>query len=112
MRARVNGELWSEATLGNMQFSFAQVISHLSQEQTLQPGDVLGSGTVARGCGLELDRWIQQGDIVELQVDGIGVLRNPVGAKNHPPGPGAGIDSILAPATPQMNTQPGKRRRR
>ncbi|MEV1290999.1 fumarylacetoacetate hydrolase family protein [Pseudonocardia sp. NPDC049635] len=100
MRARVNGEVWSEGTLGGMRFSFPEVISHLSQEQPLQPGDVLGSGTVARGCGLELDRWIRPGDTVELEVDGIGVLRNVVGPKNPPPGPGAGIPSILRPAAP------------
>jgi 2-keto-4-pentenoate hydratase/2-oxohepta-3-ene-1,7-dioic acid hydratase in catechol pathway len=80
MRARINGETWSEGTLGAMRFSFPQVISHLSQEQTLQPGDVLGSGTVGRGCGLELDRWIRPGDVVELEVEGIGALRNRVGA--------------------------------
>jgi 2-keto-4-pentenoate hydratase/2-oxohepta-3-ene-1,7-dioic acid hydratase in catechol pathway len=97
MTARVNGEVWSEGTLGAMRFSFAQVISHLSQEQTLQPGDVLGSGTVGRGCGLELDRWIAPGDVVELEVDGIGVLRNTVGPKNDPPREGAGVESILAP---------------
>lgn len=100
LRARVNGELWSEGTLGGMQFSFAEVISHLSQEQTLHPGDVLGSGTVARGCGLELDRWIKSGDTVELEVDGIGVLRNVVGTKNRPPWPGAGIATVLQPAAP------------
>jgi 2-keto-4-pentenoate hydratase/2-oxohepta-3-ene-1,7-dioic acid hydratase in catechol pathway len=81
MSARVNGELWSEGTLGAMRFSFAEVIAHLSEEQTLQPGDVLGSGTVGRGCGLELDRWIAPGDVVELEVQGIGVLRSRVGAR-------------------------------
>jgi 2-keto-4-pentenoate hydratase/2-oxohepta-3-ene-1,7-dioic acid hydratase in catechol pathway len=81
MSARVNGELWSEGTLGAMRFSFADVIAHLSEEQTLQPGDVLGSGTVGRGCGLELDRWIAPGDVVELEVEGIGTLRNRVGAR-------------------------------
>ena len=80
MRARINGEVWSEGTLGAMRFSFPEVISHLSQEQTLHPGDVLGSGTVGRGCGLELDRWIRPGDVVELEVEGIGTLRNRVGA--------------------------------
>ena len=80
MRARINGEVWSEGTLGAMRFSFPEVISHLSQEQTLHPGDVLGSGTVGRGCGLELDRWIRPGDVVELEVEGIGALRNRVGA--------------------------------
>jgi 2-keto-4-pentenoate hydratase/2-oxohepta-3-ene-1,7-dioic acid hydratase in catechol pathway len=85
MTARVNGEVWSDGDLGSMRFSFPEVISILSAEQPLQPGDVLGSGTVGRGCGLELDRWIQQGDVVELEVAGIGVLRNPVGRKRRPP---------------------------
>jgi len=92
MRARVNGEVWSEGTLGAMRFSFAEVIAHLSQEQPLHPGDVLGSGTVGRGCGLELDRWIRPGDVVELEVEGIGVLRNRVGARQpgaRPVGAGA-----------------------
>jgi 2-keto-4-pentenoate hydratase/2-oxohepta-3-ene-1,7-dioic acid hydratase in catechol pathway len=83
MRARVNGEVWSEGTLGAMRFSFAEVIAHLSQEQPLRPGDVLGSGTVGRGCGLELDRWIRPGDVVELEVEGIGVLRNRVGRRER-----------------------------
>jgi 2-keto-4-pentenoate hydratase/2-oxohepta-3-ene-1,7-dioic acid hydratase in catechol pathway len=81
MSARVNGEVWSEGTLGAMRFSFPEVIAHLSEEQTLQPGDVLGSGTVGRGCGLELDRWIAPGDVVELEVEGIGTLRNRVAAR-------------------------------
>jgi 2-keto-4-pentenoate hydratase/2-oxohepta-3-ene-1,7-dioic acid hydratase in catechol pathway len=81
MSARVNGEVWSEGTLGTMRFSFPEVIAHLSEEQTLQPGDVLGSGTVGRGCGLELDRWIAPGDVVELEVEGIGTLRNRVVAR-------------------------------
>jgi 2-keto-4-pentenoate hydratase/2-oxohepta-3-ene-1,7-dioic acid hydratase in catechol pathway len=82
MTARVNGEVWSQGSLGAMRFSFAEVIAHLSQEQTLQPGDVLGSGTVGRGCGLELDRWIAPGDVLELEVEGIGVLRNRVGVRS------------------------------
>jgi len=81
MAARVNGETWSEGGLGSMLYTFPQVIAHLSQEQPLLPGDLLGSGTVGRGCGLELDRWIEPGDVVELEVQGIGILRNPVGAR-------------------------------
>lgn len=80
MTARVNGELWCDGSLNSMRFSFAEIISHLSAEQTLQPGDVIGSGTIAQGCGLELDRWIQVGDVVELEVEGIGVLRNVIAA--------------------------------
>lgn len=78
LQARVNGEVWSDGTQGAMQFSFAQIVSHLSQEQPLIPGDVLGSGTVGRGCGLELNRWIAPGDLVELEADVIGTLANRV----------------------------------
>lgn len=78
MQARVNGEVWSEGTQGAMQFSFAEIVSHISQEQPLIPGDVLGSGTVGRGCGLELDRWIAPGDLVELEAERIGTLVNRV----------------------------------
>jgi len=78
MQTRVNGEVWSSGTVGAMQFAFPELIEHLSQEQTLQPGDILGSGTVGGGCGLELDRWIQPGDRIELEAAGIGVLDNRV----------------------------------
>jgi 2-keto-4-pentenoate hydratase/2-oxohepta-3-ene-1,7-dioic acid hydratase in catechol pathway len=81
MAARVNGETWAEGGLGSMLYTFPQVIAHLSQEQPLLPGDLLGSGTVGRGCGLEIDRWIEPGDVVELEVQGIGVLRNTVGQR-------------------------------
>jgi 2-keto-4-pentenoate hydratase/2-oxohepta-3-ene-1,7-dioic acid hydratase in catechol pathway len=81
MVARVNGETWAEGGLGSMLYTFPQVIAHLSQEQPLLPGDLLGSGTVGRGCGLELDRWIEPGDVVELEIQGIGVLRNVVGRR-------------------------------
>ncbi len=81
MAARVNGETWSEGGLGSMLYTFPEVIAHLSQEQPLLPGDLLGSGTVGRGCGLEIDRWIEPGDVVELEVQGIGVLRNTVGER-------------------------------
>jgi 2-keto-4-pentenoate hydratase/2-oxohepta-3-ene-1,7-dioic acid hydratase in catechol pathway len=78
MQARINGEVWSSGTQGAMRFNFPQIIAHLSSDQTLMPGDLLGSGTVGGGSGLELDRWIQPGDIVELEVEGIGTLRNRV----------------------------------
>lgn len=85
MQARINGETWSDGTIGAMRFTFGQVISTLSEYQPLHPGDVLGGGTVGRGCGLELDRWIAPGDVVELEVEGIGVLRNTVGQKDGRP---------------------------
>lgn len=79
LSARIDGETWSTGVLGKMRFSFEQIIEWISQEQTLQPGDLLGSGTVGRGCGLELGRWLAPGAVVELEAEGIGILRNRVG---------------------------------
>jgi 2-keto-4-pentenoate hydratase/2-oxohepta-3-ene-1,7-dioic acid hydratase in catechol pathway len=85
LEARIDGEVWSRGTLGEMQFSFDQVIEWTSQEQTLRPGDVLGSGTIAKGCGLELDRFLDEGATVELEAEGIGVLRNTLSRKGAGP---------------------------
>jgi len=78
MSAYVNGERWSHGHSGEMQFSFEEIIAYISQDETLYPGEFIGSGTVGSGCGLELDRWIQPGDTVELEVSGLGRLRNRV----------------------------------
>lgn len=78
MEARVNGEIWSQGSTADMYWSFPQIIEFISRSETLYPGDFIGSGTVAFGCGDELERWIKRGDIVELEVEGIGVLRNVV----------------------------------
>ncbi len=85
LEARIDGEVWSSGTLGTMHFSFQEIIAWVSQDQTLRPGDLLGSGTVGGGCGLELDRWISQGSVVELEAEGIGVLRNYVSARGAGP---------------------------
>ena len=79
MRAWVNGELWSEGNSGSSHFSFAQMIAFASEDQTLYPGDILASGTVGTGCGLELDRFLQTGDKVELEIEHIGRLTHWVG---------------------------------
>jgi fumarylacetoacetate (FAA) hydrolase len=81
MIARVNGEERSRGELGDLHFSWAQIVGHAARNTRLLPGDVLGSGTVGSGCILELGdgRWLQRGDVVELEVEGIGVLRNRVG---------------------------------
>lgn len=76
--ARVNGEVWSDGSMGEMHHSFAEIIEHASRAEPIHPGDVLGSGTVGNGCGLELDRWIEPGDVIELEAKGIGTLRHRV----------------------------------
>ncbi len=81
MAVRVNDELWGEDSSAHMHHTFADLIAYASQGQTLYPGEVLGSGTAAGGSGMELDRWLREGDVVELEIDGIGVLRNRIGAK-------------------------------
>jgi 2-keto-4-pentenoate hydratase/2-oxohepta-3-ene-1,7-dioic acid hydratase in catechol pathway len=81
MIARVNGEVWSENNSGSAYWSWPQIIEFVSMDETLYPGDFLGSGTVEGGCGMELNRWIQPGDVIELEVEGIGILRNRVGEK-------------------------------
>lgn len=76
LRVRVNGEEWGRGSSADMHFSFEEIVEYISRDETLFPGDVIGSGTVPGCCGLELDRWIQPGDVVELEADGLGVLRN------------------------------------
>jgi 2-keto-4-pentenoate hydratase/2-oxohepta-3-ene-1,7-dioic acid hydratase in catechol pathway len=76
MRARVNGEEWSSGNSSRMHFTFEQIIASISEDETLYPGDFIGSGTVPGGCGFELDRWLKPGDVVELEVESLGVLRN------------------------------------
>jgi 2-keto-4-pentenoate hydratase/2-oxohepta-3-ene-1,7-dioic acid hydratase in catechol pathway len=76
MIARVNGEEWSRGSSSTMHWKFEDLISHVSQSETLYPGEFFGSGTVGGGCGLELERYLSPGDVVELEVEGIGVLRN------------------------------------
>lgn len=79
MKVYVNKELWSEGHFKNQYWGFPLMVSYVSQEETLYPGDILGSGTFYRGCGLDLDRWIQPGATIELEVPSLGTLRNKVG---------------------------------
>ena len=78
MTARVNGELWSSGNSGSITHRFEKMIAFASQDETLQPGDLIGSGTVGAGCGLELDRWVKPGDRMDLEIEKIGVLTNTV----------------------------------
>lgn len=74
MTARVNGERWGGGSTAEMGWTFEQVIAHISRSETLYPGEALGSGTVGTGCGLEQMRYLQPGDLVELEVERIGIL--------------------------------------
>jgi fumarylacetoacetate (FAA) hydrolase len=80
MVARVNGEERSRGELGDMHYSWERILAQAALNTRLLPGDVIGSGTVGTGCILEHGdgRWLQRGDVVELEVDGLGTLRNRV----------------------------------
>ena len=78
MEVRVNGERWGGGNSGEMRWRFEDCIAHASRSETLYPGEFFGSGTVGSGCGLEQLRFLKPGDVVELEVEGIGVLRNRV----------------------------------
>jgi fumarylacetoacetate (FAA) hydrolase len=82
MLARVNGQEISRGNFKDIHFSFPQMVAWASQNARLRVGDVLGSGTVGTGCILELGtdvhRWLQRYDVVELEITGLGVLRNQI----------------------------------
>jgi fumarylacetoacetate (FAA) hydrolase len=88
MIARVNGQERSRGRWQDMHYSFGDLIARASADVWLLPGDVIGSGTVGTGCLLELTAgegpWLQEGDMVELEVEGLGVLRNRVGTRSSP----------------------------
>ena len=87
MDARINGERWGGGNSGSMYHKWPAILAHISNSETLHAGEIIGSGTVGTGCILELAgvhgaeryRWLQPGDVVELEVTGIGILRNTVG---------------------------------
>ena len=93
MQCRVNGQQVSDGNLGDMDWTFAEIIERASYGVDLYPGDVIGSGTVGTGCFLELngtgklndpnypEQWLHAGDVVELEIDGLGVLSNTIVAE-------------------------------
>ncbi|MEP3247654.1 MAG: fumarylacetoacetate hydrolase family protein [Sneathiella sp.] len=78
MIVRVNGTEMSRGSSSDMYWKFEDIIAHVSKGETLYPGEFIGSGTVGDGCGLEHGRALNAGDVVELEVSGIGVIRNRV----------------------------------
>jgi 2-keto-4-pentenoate hydratase/2-oxohepta-3-ene-1,7-dioic acid hydratase in catechol pathway len=81
MAVRINGETWGDASTAEMHHSFGVLLAYASRSQTLHPGEVIGSGTAPGGSGIELDRRLAPGDVIEMEIEGIGLLRNTIGAK-------------------------------
>jgi fumarylacetoacetate (FAA) hydrolase len=90
MQCRINEVTVSDGNLGDMEWTFAELIERASYGADLYPGDIIGSGTVGTGCFLELngtgkladpgytEQWLQEGDVIELEVDGLGILTNTI----------------------------------
>jgi len=76
MEAHVNGERWGGGNSANMHHDFADIIAHISKSETIYPGEVIGSGTVGTGCGLEIGRQLADGDRFDLSIENIGTLSN------------------------------------
>lgn len=76
MVVRVNGEERGRGHTSSMHWRFEDVIAHVSRSETLHAGEFLGSGTVGGGCGLKIERFLAPGDVVELEVERIGILGN------------------------------------
>ena len=108
MIARVNGEIRSRGNLGEMYHSWEAIRAEAASGTRLARGDVLGSGTVGSGCILEHadHRWLRADDSVELEVDGLGVLRNTVAAATRTQ-PGANDNAadwaVEIPARPSLD---------
>ncbi len=81
MICRVNGEEWGRARSSAAHWSWSQMLAHVSQAEDVFPGDVYGSGTPGGCCGLDLGRQLTPGDVVELEIEHIGILRNTIGAR-------------------------------
>ena len=78
VEVRVNGETRAKGDTREMLFSFEELLAYVSQDETIRAGEVFGSGTVGNCCGLEIGRFLADGDRIELSVERIGTLRNHV----------------------------------
>lgn len=90
MTCKVNGVLVSEGNMGDMDWTFAEIIERCAYGVNLLPGDIIGSGTVGTGCFLELngtarlqdanyqEQWLQPGDVVEMEIEGLGTLQSTI----------------------------------
>ncbi|CAN5406450.1 fumarylacetoacetate hydrolase family protein [soil metagenome] len=84
MIGKINGEEVCKGNTGDGRFTFGEMISYASEGTVLPAGTIICAGAIAKGSGLELGKYLKAGDTVELEIDGIGVLRNKVYEKQHP----------------------------
>lgn len=77
-QVRVNGEVRSDTKVENFVYTPEELVAYVSIFDGLQPGDLIGSGTMGFGAGIEINRFLNPGDVVELELEGVGTLRNPI----------------------------------
>ena len=94
MKCWVNGVQVSEGNMGDMDWTFAEIVERCAYGSDIYPGDVIGSGTVGTGCFLELNgtgllndpnypvQWLKAGDVVEMEIEGLGRLKNTIVKEN------------------------------
>ena len=95
MVARVNGEEWSRGSSSTIMWRVEEIIAYISKAEGVIAGELIGSGTVGRGCGAELGKLLKPGDVIELEVEGIGILRNRMGT----PAPAGWMPERRTPTT-------------
>jgi 2-keto-4-pentenoate hydratase/2-oxohepta-3-ene-1,7-dioic acid hydratase in catechol pathway len=79
IRCRVNGETLQDSNTDQLVFGVDDIVAYVSQFMTLQPGDIIATGTPPGvGCFRKPPRWLQEGDVVECEIDGIGTLTSPI----------------------------------
>jgi 2-keto-4-pentenoate hydratase/2-oxohepta-3-ene-1,7-dioic acid hydratase in catechol pathway len=83
-RVQVDGELWCEGATAGAVHDIGEMLAYASRGEVLDAGDVISTGTMPGCCGLEHDRWIQPGQTVQLEIDGIGTVTNRINADAKP----------------------------
>ncbi len=110
-RVRVDGELWCEGSTAGPVHDVGEQLAFASAGERLEPGDVISTGTMPGCCGLELDRWIQPGQTVELEIDGIGTLTNRIDPAASPANATVAALTMAAGGRlrrPRLRARPGR----
>ncbi len=102
MRVVVDGEVWFEGHTGAPRSFLAhQLVAYASDNETLYPGDLLGTGTIGAGCSLDLHRWVQVGQTVTIEFEGLGRMEHKIVPGEHVVDyVGSGMDGLLQPPSP------------
>lgn len=82
-QVRVNGEVLSETKVEDFVYTPAELLAYVSISDRLQPGDLIGSGTMGFGAGVEIGRFLKPGDVIELELEGVGTLRTPISVERE-----------------------------